>query len=68
MPQFAELALAAVGHCIVAFHGPLTVGFDSNWGKYLPSILYHHARRYGFFMHQISLQPIRDRRKQLSIT
>jgi hypothetical protein len=65
--QFADLALAAVGLSVVAFHEALTAGFDSSWGKYLPSIHYRHAGRYGFLMHKIVLQPIRDGRKQLSI-
>jgi hypothetical protein len=47
LDQFADFALAAVGHCLVPFHDPLTVGFDSNWGKYLPPILYRHAGHHG---------------------
>lgn len=41
--QRAGLALAAVRHCMVAFHDALTVGFDSGWSKNLPPILYRHA-------------------------
>jgi hypothetical protein len=67
MDQRAGLALAVVGLSVVAFHEALTAGFNSSWGKYLPSILYRHARRYCLFMHQIGLQPIRDGRNQLSI-
>lgn len=46
MDQRAGLALAAVGHCMVAFHETLVAGFDSGWSNYLPSIQYRHAGRH----------------------
>jgi hypothetical protein len=43
--QFADLALAVVGHGIVVGREALVAGFDSSWSHYLPSSLYRHARR-----------------------
>jgi hypothetical protein len=65
--QRTDPALAAVRHCMVDCDKALTADFDSSWGKYPPSILYRHARRHCLFIHQIGLQPIIYRRKQLSI-
>jgi hypothetical protein len=61
MDQRAHLVLATVGHSAVAFHEARTAGFDSSWRKYLPSIQYRHAGRYGFYMHANRLQAHKGR-------
>jgi hypothetical protein len=65
--QRTDLAIAAIRHDLVVGHEALMAGSDSSWSKYLLSIQYRHAGRYGIFIYQIGFQPIRDGRKQLSI-
>jgi hypothetical protein len=59
MDQRADLALATIGHGVAAIREALPAGFDSSWGKYLPSILHRHAGRHSLFMHKIGSLPFR---------